>query len=289
MRIDSETKKKMIEDYQASPFEVGQVVVCPPGSINTTRTSNNGTACVAVAVEDEHLIVVRQDRSLDGNKYKVAKDLVKKSILDIGANPFYKKDSTQFRAFQLSSILFNLGITSSFVKSQYPEIYLIGGKEVGDLNWNPFIYDKNGKKRYYQRDFVWSLKDKQLLIESVYQGIDCGKILIRKRGWKELEDMAKSGETELFFYDIVDGKQRLNAVEGFMKGEYPDLHGNYYGDLSARAMNAFSDHQLFAYSEMPENSKDEDVIHQFLKLNFMGVPQSSEHIEYIKSLYHEVK
>jgi uncharacterized protein with ParB-like and HNH nuclease domain len=40
---------------------------------------------------------------------------------------------------------------------------------VAELNWNPFVYNKNGEKERYQRDFVWKLKDKQTLIDSIYQ------------------------------------------------------------------------------------------------------------------------
>ena len=52
----------------------------------------------------------------------------------------------------------------------------------------PFVII-NGKKSYYQRPLVWELEDKQLLIESIYNSVDCGKILIRLKGWEELRDL----------------------------------------------------------------------------------------------------
>lgn len=96
--------------------------------------------------------------------------------------------------------------------------------------------------------------------------------------------MQAKGETELSFNDIVDGKQRLNAARNFILGKYPDANGNYFADLSSYSQYKFTEHQLFTYAEMPEGTKDEDVLHQFLKLNFAGVPQSKEHIEFVKSL-----
>ncbi len=153
-----------------------------------------------------------------------------------------------------------------------------------NCNWNPYIYGKDCSKYYYQRPFVWSVEDNQLLIESIYQGIDCGKILVRKHSWKSIEKKANNGETELSFKDIVDGKQRLNAVKGFLLNEYPDLRGNYFNDLSFVAQNKITNNQLFSYSEMGEDVNDETVLKQFLKLNFAGVPQSKEHIEFVKSL-----
>ncbi len=96
--------------------------------------------------------------------------------------------------------------------------------------------------------------------------------------------MQAKGETDLSWNDIVDGKQRLNALVGFINNEFTDSYGNYYADLSNSSQHDVTNHQLFSYAEMPDNTKDEDVIKQFLKLNFTGVPQSREHIDFVKSL-----
>lgn len=97
------------------------------------------------------------------------------------------------------------------------------------------------------------------------------------------EELQKGGH-ELAFKDIADGKQKLHAVKSFIDGEYPDLNGNYYCDLSDQAQRKLVSNQLISYSELPENTKDEDVLRQFLRLNFAGVPQSQSHLDYIKSL-----
>ena len=109
------------------------------------------------------------------------------------------------------------------------------------------------------------------------------KILVRNRSWEELRQLQEGGH-ELAWKDIVDGKQKLYAMKTFMENEYPDLNGNYFEDLSDVAQRRLTNHQLMSYSELPENTKDEDVLRQFLRLNFSGVPQSQEHLEYIKSL-----
>ena len=62
------------------------------------------------------------------------------------------------------------------------------------------------------------------------------------------------------------------------------LQGNYFDDLSKNAKSKFSNHQLFSYSELPEGTTDEEVLRQFLRLNFAGVPQSREHINFVKDL-----
>jgi len=203
----------------------------------------------------------------------------RKYLGNVGVNPFSNDhDNVRCVAFTLESILFNLAV----VKER--DHYEIKGVEIKELNWNPFVYDKAGNKQYYQRDFVWSLQDKQNLIDSIYNGIDCGKIVVRERGWKTIEKLVESGEKEVAFHDIVDGKQRLNTIGGFIKGEFPDSEGNYFNDLSNEAQGNFTNNQLLSYGVMPENTSDEQVLKQFLKMNFCGVPQSKEHIEFVKEI-----
>lgn len=241
----------------------------------------------------ELLYVTVDEIAPDCSKYLLKKDktktwvdanlIVARDLRNAGANPFNIRDvNCRVVAFTLQSILFGLNILEEETDEKL--IFRINDTPVKGLNWNPFVFDKDGNKVHYQRGFVWSLHDKQLLVDSIYNGLDCGKIVTRKRGWDELVALAKKGETEFFFHDIVDGKQRLDAVRGFIMGEYADLHGNYYGDLSAVAQNKFTENQYFSYGEMPDESKDEDVIYQFLRMNFSGVQMSKEHLDYVKSI-----
>jgi hypothetical protein len=68
----------------------------------------------------------------------------------------------------------------------------------GDLELNPS----------YQRDFVWSNSDSQMLIESILRGIPLPSIILAR----------VTGEQS---YQIVDGKQRLTAILRFM-GRHPE-------------------------------------------------------------------
>jgi hypothetical protein len=196
-------------------------------------------------------------------------------------NPFQQHNTyIKSVAFTLDSILHKLDLSPKYSKRDEP--YQINGLNVGECNFNPFVII-NGVKQYYQRPLVWSLEDKQNLIESIYHGIGCGTIIIKINDWNYLEKLATSGETELYFNDVVDGKQRLNAIAEFVNNKFSDKNGNYYREFSERAKHLFLDHQLFSYGEIT-NIDDEDVLKQFLKVNFAGVPQSLEHIEYVKGL-----
>lgn len=196
-------------------------------------------------------------------------------------NPFQQHNTyIKSVAFSLDSILHKLDLSPKYSKRDEP--YNINGINVGECNFNPFVII-NGVKKYYQRPLVWSLADKQNLIESIYHGIGCGTIIIKINDWNYLEKLAKSGETELYFNDVVDGKQRLNAIAEFVNNKFADKNGNYYHEFSEKAKHLFLDHQLFSYGEIT-NIDDDDVLKQFLKVNFAGVPQSSEHLEYVKGL-----
>jgi hypothetical protein len=42
-------------------------------------------------------------------------------------------------------------------------------------------------------------------------------------------------------------------------------------------------------NEMSESTTDEEVIYQFLKMNFTGVPQSEEHLNFVKEIGTKLK
>lgn len=75
---------------------------------------------------------------------------------------------------------------------------LAGIAELGELDLNPT----------YQRDFVWSNADSQMLIESILRGIPLPSIILAR--------VSNSSS-----FQIVDGKQRLTAILRFM-GKHPE-------------------------------------------------------------------
>lgn len=70
--------------------------------------------------------------------------------------------------------------------------------------------------RRYQRKLVWTLEEKQKLIESVLKKYPIPAILIAER-----EEAAGS-------YEIIDGLQRLHAIVSFIEGAFPTVDGKTF-------------------------------------------------------------
>ncbi len=201
-------------------------------------------------------------------------------------NPFEKyidRELDEFvknRSYDLETIMYKTGI----LYENKLDLDLFNGVGVASLNWDPFIGSTPDSIKRYQREFCWELEDKQSLIESIYQKIDCGKILIRLRSYKEIQELISNGIKDgLAFNDIVDGKQRLNAIYEFYYNGFRDKHGYLFSEYSSTIQNMFMKTEPFSYSVLIENSPDRLVLKQFLRMNTAGKPQSIEHLDKVRS------
>ena len=221
---------------------------------------------------------------------KVKKEYVSTTTNECVANPFKKETyHISFLNLQLCSIIHYNGYSgnndNNFDNSNYSQ-YNEGelkNKTIGGINFNPFIFDKDKKKQYYQRGFIWNLEQKQLLIDSIYNHIEIGKFLLKRRSWQDILNQLSDND-HAYDYDCVDGKQRLLSIMEFLQNKYPDLYGNYWKDLSKIAQHRFLDYGKLTCGILNENTSDELVKETFLTLNFTGTPMSKEHIEYVKSI-----
>ena len=290
----AEYKNKLIKEYNNTPFAVGEWVKVARGLFNT-YTNNPERKVSAKIIEvlpnEQYKVKLNDSDSYGYSKNSMIKVIDKKDIFkdtfDVGNNPFKNIDFwRKFKRceFDIEGILLDCEIYAKD-ETYHKENYIIDGVKVLELNDNPFVYDKEGNRLYYQRDYVWSLKDEQLFIESIYNGIECGKIVLRKHSWETIENRIKNGETQgIAFKDVVDGKQRLHTLKRFLNDEFKDLSGHYYSDLSERAKIEFDRSHCLTYLLLGENATDEDVIKTFLMVNFAGKPMSQEHLNYVKEI-----
>lgn len=261
-----EKKQELIKKMLLQPFMVGEEV----------KLKNDYKYYPILEVINGDTLIIKERY---GSLKTIQSSEVDKRLNEIyvGANPFsIENGRITTSAYSIESIYYK------FNKGK--EIF-INKVLIKELNWNPWVINSKGIKEYYQRDFVWTDNDKRLLIDSFYNNIDCGKILIKTHSWEKVELYTKNGGNDMAFHDIIDGKQRLNAIFGFINNEFKDNYGNFYSDLSYHAQNKLLDSTLLTYCSLDENSSDEAVIEQFLKLNFTGIPQSKEHINFVKNIY----
>lgn len=69
----------------------------------------------------------------------------------------------------------------------------------------------------YQRNFIWSIRDQKLLIDSITKGYPLPNFFIYKN--------AENG------YDMVDGQQRATTICKYVKNEFSDSKKRYYNDI----------------------------------------------------------
>jgi hypothetical protein len=283
MKEISERKQELIDKFKNEPLKVGQLIYIKNSDLSINYDKEKSRLYSIVSIDGENM-EIKDNESSRSQAIKVQITINhEKFIHYVGFK--CKLDDKNYDvvrsvSFTLDSIMFQIfRDKTTRYKSKTGADIIDGG------NFNPIVI-VDGEIEYYQRPLVWKLEDKQNLIESIYNQVSCGKVLIRKRSFEELDMLhEKFGITDLYFYDIVDGKQRLNAIYEFINNVYPDMNGYYYNDLSFNAQHRFLSNQIISYAEMDENTEDKVVLEQFLKLNFAGVPQSKEHIEFVKSLY----
>lgn len=129
------------------------------------------------------------------------------------------------------------------------------------MNMNPF----------YQRGYEWSHEDKLNLINSVFNKIDIGKFVVVHYEYDE----------RVYTYEILDGKQRLNALFEFHEGRI-SYKGYTFREMSKRDRHFFMDRVIQVATINYEN--DEQILNHFIRLNTTGKVISQEHMDRVKNL-----
>jgi hypothetical protein len=128
----------------------------------------------------------------------------------------------------------------------------------------------------YQREHVWTLEDKEALIDSIFNNVDIGKFLFAQR--RE----SHPGK----YYEVIDGKQRLTALCEFFEDRFT-YRGYYFSELSFTDKQKFRSHGV-AYGYL-ENPTLENIYKSFIKMNTCGKPMDHKHIDKVKKLLEDLK
>ena len=126
----------------------------------------------------------------------------------------------------------------------------------------------------YQRGYVWTKEDKELLLDSVFHNIDIGKfVFVRLDDSDWLERNVG--------YEILDGKQRLSTLIEFYENKIP-YKGVYFNDLSGQDKAAFLNHNV-SFAEVQDTDKA-TILQHFLMLNRSGKTMSEEHLQAVEEM-----
>ena len=127
-----------------------------------------------------------------------------------------------------------------------------------------------------QREFVWTLAQKQELIFSLLKGI-------------KLPNIACIVDRRNNIVQVIDGKQRLSTLIAFVAGEFSIMVDGveyFYKDLPADCKEVINYPALYAdaiYTRGDLNPiSDMDKINWFMQINFSGTPQDLAHLESLK-------
>lgn len=99
--------------------------------------------------------------------------------------------------------------------------------------YNLYREDKLYVNRRYQRKLVWTLEEKQKLIESILKKYPIPGILIAER------------ENSPGTYEIIDGLQRLQAMMAFIETAFSTLDGKYFNLEYFPTAKIYGDEGLF--------------------------------------------
>ena len=131
----------------------------------------------------------------------------------------------------------------------------------------------------YQRGLVWSLEQKQAFILALFSGSTYLKPTFLFNGWS----------SDIKAYEVIDGKQRLNTVIEFVKGQF-SVNDYYYKDLGLADVTKFSRTPMeYTVIEYYDNVKGmvemplEQRVELFLQLNEYGQRVDQIHLDKIKS------
>lgn len=131
----------------------------------------------------------------------------------------------------------------------------------------------------YQRDYVWELKDKVALIESIFNNIDIGKIVLVHKSYA---DYVQNG----YSYEVLDGKQRIEALTAFYENRFP-YKGKYYNDLSVMDRRIFKDHSVPV--AIVEDADRKTLLRYFILLNKSGKVMDKEHLKKVEHMLEELE
>lgn len=136
---------------------------------------------------------------------------------------------------------------------------------------------------YQRQSEIWSAAKRQLFIDSLINGYDIPKLYFHDLSWRPAKaDLSWKPKQRKKRYAIIDGKQRLEAIEAFVKGVIPlptDFEDIERPEGSSEARRASG----MTYSEL--SSKHPDIKARFDRADLPVVLVQTEDREFIEEMF----
>lgn len=121
----------------------------------------------------------------------------------------------------------------------------------------------------YQRGHVWPLEAKQKLIETMLARGSIGTLAFNRR------DFGFDGP----LYEVVDGKQRLTAINEYMQDQFA-YRGRVFSQLNPADRILVRRTPVLVYDL--EEAGEAEILKLFLRVNREGTPVDEKHIEFVR-------
>ncbi len=162
--------------------------------------------------------------------------------------------------------------TESLVKADKDLIIHYSNSPIETLFSFAYSFGLNDRP-IYQRDYIWDIEDKVLLIDSIFRGIEIGKFV-----FVENEDSLDKR------YEILDGKQRIRSILDYYENKFA-YNGKYFNDLCKDDQRYFKSFTICIGSM--RCCSLEQKLRAFILLNTTGKQVDMVQIDKVKDLYKE--
>ena len=147
--------------------------------------------------------------------------------------------------------------------------------DINDLLLKGKEYDDKFVIPEYQRGLVWSDEQKVNLIKSVMTGVPIGTFVFARQAYDK--QTLKKLPTRTYY--LLDGQQRLNAIQGFLDNEFV-VDGYFFNDLPYLDKRAFIGFSNFGSMILNEPTLEQELDFYFT-LNFGGTAHTKADLEKI--------
>lgn len=153
------------------------------------------------------------------------------------------------------------------------------GRLEEDANWDFDVFLPT-KGMNLQRDLVWTTQQKSALILTILRDQKIPPLVVVQND---------KDETHKYNWQVIDGKQRMTTLFGYLKNEFPIVHEGteyFFNDLPVdcqRQIKMYSEIRIDVhYSYADEPITDQTKIDLFEEINWLGTPQDINHLNKLK-------